>query len=123
MTIQKMKETTFNPATITDWEQAAIKTLKNKPFESLSTKTLEDIILKPLYTLADLTNIPSNQTSIIRDSKSSSDWRIAQAVTGNTSKEILEDLKESISKGNEIIFFTVDTQHSWEGSEHIEYLT
>ncbi|WP_053588950.1 methylmalonyl-CoA mutase family protein [Bacillus sp. FJAT-22090] len=117
MTIQKMKETTFNPATITDWEQAAIKTLKNKPFESLSTKTLEDIILKPLYTLADLTNIPSNQTSIIRDSKSSSDWLIAQAVTGNTSKEILEDLKESISKGNEIIFYTVDTQHSWEGSE------
>ncbi|ALC88080.1 hypothetical protein AM499_03760 [Bacillus sp. FJAT-22090] len=112
-----MKETTFNPATITDWEQAAIKTLKNKPFESLSTKTLEDIILKPLYTLADLTNIPSNQTSIIRDSKSSSDWLIAQAVTGNTSKEILEDLKESISKGNEIIFYTVDTQHSWEGSE------
>ena len=117
MTIQKMKETTFNPATITDWEQAAIKTLKNKPFESLSTKTLEDIILKPLYTLADLTNIPSNQTSIIRDSKISSDWLIAQAVTGNTSKEILEDLKESISKGNEIIFYTVDTQHSWEGSE------
>lgn len=117
MTIQKMKETTFNPATITDWEQAAIKTLKNNPFESLSTKTLEDIILKPLYTLADLTNIPSNQTSIIRDSKSSSDWLIAQAVTGNTSKEILEDLKESISKGNEMILYTVDAQHSWEDSE------
>ncbi|WP_336498377.1 methylmalonyl-CoA mutase family protein [Psychrobacillus sp. FJAT-51614] len=112
-----MKETTFNPANVSDWEQAAIKTLKNKSFESLSTKTLEDIILKPLYTLEDLNNIPSNLTSIVRESKSSSDWLIAQAVTGNTSKEILEDLKESASKGNEIIFYTLDTQHNWKGPE------
>ena len=30
MTIQKMKQTTFKEATLTEWEQVAIKSLKGK---------------------------------------------------------------------------------------------
>lgn len=70
MTIDKMKQTSFNRATLDQWEQVALKSLKGKTLESLSTRTLEDIILKPLYSLEDMENIPESQTAIVRDAKS-----------------------------------------------------
>ncbi|WP_313892213.1 methylmalonyl-CoA mutase family protein [Psychrobacillus sp.] len=117
MTIQKMKQTTFNEATLVEWEQVAIKSLKGKTLESLSTKTLEDILLKPLYSLEDLQNISPEQTSAIREAKQTSKWLVAQPIAGNSGKEVLMNIKETLLKGNDIIHYTVDKKHSWASSE------
>ena len=45
-----MKNIEFNPASYSQWQDAAVKALKGKPFESLFTKTAEGITLEPLYT-------------------------------------------------------------------------
>lgn len=117
MTITDMKQTKFNEASFTEWEQAAIKSLKGKSLESLETKTLEEIILKPLYTLADLEYIPFEQTKTVRESKESASWKIAQQSVGLTSEEILSDLNESLSKGNNVINYKVEIDHKWNDSQ------
>ncbi|MDI2587916.1 methylmalonyl-CoA mutase family protein [Psychrobacillus sp. NEAU-3TGS] len=119
MTIDKMKQTIFNRATLGDWEQTALKSLKGKTLDSLSTKTLEDIILKPLYSLADAAFIPVSQTDIVRQAKNSSEWSIAQLAEGGTSEEVLMDIKESLGKGNDVIHYKVEKEHVW-NAEQIE---
>ncbi|MFJ7971555.1 methylmalonyl-CoA mutase family protein [Psychrobacillus sp. NPDC096389] len=119
MTIDKMKQTTFNKATLDDWEQVALKSLKGKTLDSLSTKTLEEIILKPLYSLTDAAYIPTSQTGIVRQAKNSSEWSIAQLAEGATSEEVLKDIKESLGKGNNVIHFKVEKEHIW-NEEQIE---
>ncbi len=120
MTIDKMKQTSFNRATLDQWEQVALKSLKGKTLESLSTRTLEDIILKPLYSLEDMENIPESQTAIVRDAKKSSGWLIAQVVEGSSSKEILKGIKESLTKGNDVVHFKIEKEHNWQTDEKDE---
>lgn len=117
MTIDIMKQTTFNKATLDQWEQVALKSLKGKTLESLSTKTLEDIILKPLYSLEDMANIPASQTAIVREAKKSSGWLIAQIAEGSTSEEILQEVTESLTKGNDIIHFKLEKEHTWRADQ------
>ena len=45
-----MKEIEFQAASYEQWKEEAVKALKGKPFESLFTKTIENITLDPLYT-------------------------------------------------------------------------
>lgn len=113
MTLDKMRKTTFNNATLDEWEQVALKSLKGKTLESLSTRTLEDIILKPLYSLEDLGNIPVSQTAIVREAKKSSQWLIAQIAEGSTSEEILKEITESLAKGNDVVHFKLEKEHTW----------
>ena len=122
MTVDKMKQTTFNRATLDDWEQVALKSLKGKTLESLTTKTLEDIILKPLYSMADLDNIPKVQTEIVRQAKHSADWSIAQLAEGATSQEVLNEITDGIAKGNDVIHFNVKKGQKW-NPEQIETLS
>lgn len=122
MTVDKMKQTTFNRATLDDWEQVALKSLKGKTLESLTTKTLEDIILKPLYSMADMENIPEVQTAIVRQAKHSADWSIAQLAEGATSKEVLNEITDGIAKGNDVIHFHIKKDQKW-NSEQIETLS
>ena len=122
MTIQNMKQTKFKEATLSEWEQVAIKSLKGKSLESLSTQTLEEIILKPLYSLADMEVISSTQTSAIRSAKESAEWLIAQKATGNSSEDILMDIKDSLAKGNNIIQYKLESHHQWEKAQ-LEELT
>ncbi|QFF99342.1 hypothetical protein PB01_11180 [Psychrobacillus glaciei] len=125
MTIHKMKETTFKEATLAEWEQVAIKSLKGKTLESLSTKTLEDIILKPLYSLADFADIPVNQIEIIRQATTNANWLVSQISIGNSSEEVLAEIKESLEKGNDVIHYTLQNSHAWEASqlEELQSLT
>lgn len=113
MTLDKMRQTTFNNATLDEWEQVALKSLKGKTLESLSTRTLEDIILKPLYSLEDLGNIPVSHTAIVREAKKSSQWLIAQIAEGSTSEEILKEITESLAKGNDVVHFKLEKEHTW----------
>ena len=52
----------FKPATLADWEQAAAKSLKDRPLESLNWHTPEGIVVKPLYTAEDLQGLPYTNT-------------------------------------------------------------
>lgn len=114
MTIQDMKQIVFKEATLAEWEQVAIKSLKGQPLESLSTKTLEEIVLKPLYSMADHEEFTVNQTNIIRASKNTSEWLIAQQVDGDTSEEILMDIEDSLVKGNNVIHYKLEKHHHWD---------
>ncbi|WP_144510196.1 methylmalonyl-CoA mutase family protein [Bacillus sp. FJAT-22090] len=117
MTINKMKHTTFNNATLDEWEQVALKSLKGKSLESLSTKTLEDIMLKPLYSLSDVASIPTTQTAIVRQAKSSSDWLIAQVAESSSSEGLLAEVKEALVKGNDVIHFKLEKEHTWNSAQ------
>ncbi|WP_277586635.1 methylmalonyl-CoA mutase family protein [Psychrobacillus antarcticus] len=123
MTIQEMKQTKFKEATLAEWEQVAIKSLKGKSLDSLSTKTLEEIILKPLYSLADMQEISNYQTDKVRSAKQTSEWLIAQQATGKTSEDILEDIKDSLAKGNNIIHYKLETHHQWDNAQLEELST
>ena len=121
MTIQNMKQTEFKEATLAEWEQVAIKSLKGKSLESLSTKTLEEVILKPLYSLADMEEVSIHQTNTIRSAKKTADWLIAQQATGNTSEEVLMDIQDSLAKGNNIIHYTLENHHEWDKAQLEEF--
>jgi methylmalonyl-CoA mutase len=47
----------FPKKTLADWEKLAAKELRDKPLESLDWTTPEGIVVKPLYTAADLENL------------------------------------------------------------------
>ncbi len=47
----------FPKKTLADWETAAAKELRDKPVASLDWMTPEGILVKPLYTAADLENL------------------------------------------------------------------
>ena len=47
----------FPKKTLADWEKLAAKELRDKPLESLNWTTPEGIVVKPLYTAADLENL------------------------------------------------------------------
>src|SRR6478672_6077650 len=49
----------FPKKTPADWEKLAAKELRDKPLESLDWTTPEGIVVKPLYTAADLENLES----------------------------------------------------------------
>ncbi|WP_143893068.1 methylmalonyl-CoA mutase [Tepidimonas sediminis] len=52
----------FRPATLAEWEEAARKSLKGAPLESLNWVTPEGITVKPLYTAADIRDLPYTDT-------------------------------------------------------------
>src|SRR5258708_26658888 len=47
----------FPKKTLADWEKLAAKELRDKPVSSLDWMTPEGILVKPLYTAADLENL------------------------------------------------------------------
>src|SRR5258708_2758664 len=49
----------FPKKTLADWEKLAAKELRDKPVSSLDWTTPEGIVVKPLYTAADLENLES----------------------------------------------------------------
>jgi methylmalonyl-CoA mutase len=57
-----MSSSEFKPATLSDWEKAAAKSLKDKPLSSLNWVTPDGITVKPLYTAADTANLPYADT-------------------------------------------------------------
>ncbi|WP_342128558.1 methylmalonyl-CoA mutase [Hydrogenophaga sp. OTU3427] len=52
----------FKPASLSDWEKAAAKSLKDKPLSSLNWITPEGITVKPLYTAEDTAQLPLTNT-------------------------------------------------------------
>ena len=47
----------FPKKTLADWEKLAAKELRDKPVDALNWTTPEGIVVKPIYTAADLENL------------------------------------------------------------------
>lgn len=116
MTIENMKKTTFEKADFQQWKTLAEQSLKGKPFESLVTPTLEGIDLHPLY--YDGSN--SNKTAIIQLAKQNPDWTIAQQTIAENAKSFLEQLNNSLDRGNESIVYDGARPFDWEEDQLLE---
>ena len=107
MSIQ-MKEIQFPEVNYDHWKEEAIKALKGKPFESLHTKTIDGVTLKPLYTqemlVDELGEQLEKQIATIRSLKAQEGFKLAQQIYGDSPSHFFENLKDGIHKGNDVIF-------------------
>lgn len=117
-----MKDIEFQSASYNQWKEESVKALKGKPFESLFTKTIENITLEPLYTqetlLEKLGEKLEKQVSTIRSLTESTSFTIAQQIIGKDATSFFANLEESLSRGNEMI--TINSPVAFDWSE--EYL-
>ncbi|MCM3743295.1 methylmalonyl-CoA mutase family protein [Sporosarcina luteola] len=116
MTIDNMKKTDFEKADLKRWKELAVDSLKGKPYESLKTATWEGIELDPLYV-----ERPSlDSSSIIRSMKRNAGWIIAQQTIASSGDDFLEQLNDSIDKGNEAIVYDGIQQHNWNDDQLVQ---
>ncbi len=112
-----MKNTKFPMHTYNDWQEAAEKAIKGKPFdETLKTPTIEDIILEPLYTKAMLDKLDSYipaQVTAIQRGKHQPSWLVSQEVTADSADEYLALMKDDILRGNETVVYTGFSKFEW----------
>lgn len=113
-----MNEIEFQVASYEQWKEQAIKALKGKPFESLFTKTIENITLEPLYTqetlVEKLGEELEKQISTIRTLTSTADFEVAQQIIGETADAFIANLEESLARGNEILTIDSRVPFAWE---------
>ncbi|MFJ8103406.1 methylmalonyl-CoA mutase family protein [Lysinibacillus sp. NPDC096212] len=116
-----MKNIEFEKPSYSEWQDAAIKALKGKPFESLLTKTSEGITLEPLYTqeslVAKLGEELDKQVATIRSLQNNEAFRVAQQVYAETSEAFFVQLDDSLARGNEVV--TVDSRVNFEWTEEV----
>jgi methylmalonyl-CoA mutase len=116
MTIHNMQTTTFDKTGFEQWKEAAVQSLKGKPFDSLITKTIEGIDLQPLYTQESI----SKRTQPIRVTKKETGWIVAQQPYATDGQHFVAELKNSIERGNEAIVYDGTKQLHWEESSLTE---
>lgn len=116
-----MKEIEFQTASYEQWQDQAVKALKGKPFESLFTKTIENVTLEPLYTqhtlVEKLGEQLEKQVSTIRSLTASATFEVAQQILGDTPEAFISNLEGSLARGNEII--TIDSRVSFTWNDDI----
>lgn len=110
MVIDKMQQTTFEQKTYEEWQEIAVNSLRGLPFDNLITKTIEGIDLYPLYTeqsekLASL--------DPIREAKNEIGWTVAQQQYTTNANDYMQQLKDSLSRGNEAIVYDGTTVLNW----------
>lgn len=112
-----MKKTEFPMHTYSDWQEAAEKAIKGKPFdETLKTPTIEDVTLEPLYTkemLGQLGDYIPTQVAAIQQGKHQPNWLVAQEVTADSAQEYLALMKDDILRGNETVVYTGFSKFDW----------
>lgn len=112
-----MKDIEFQSASYDQWQEEAVKALKGKPFESLFTKTIENITLEPLYTnetiIEKLGEQLEKQVSTIRTLTKSPTFAVAQEIVGDTEESFFANLEESLARGNEVITITGPVAFAW----------
>lgn len=116
MTVKNLKNTTFKKADFGQWKALAEQSLKGKPYESLLTETWEGIQLQPLY--YEKTN--TNNTACIQSMKEKPGWTIAQQTIAESSSSFIEQLKDSLEKGNESIVYDGTKPFDWEDNELLQ---
>jgi len=111
-----MQTTTFATAGFEQWKEAAIQSLKGKPFDSLITKTIEGIDLQPLYTQESLAKLGEP----IRATKQETGWIVAQQPYATDGQQFVAELKNSIERGNEAIVCDGTKPLHWDESSLAE---
>lgn len=115
MTIESMKAAAFHKAELDDWQKKAAASLKGKSIQSLYTDTYEEIILKPLYTKADLPDgwagalpgTPDYRRGIEPLGYQSVTWHIANRLSYKDVTELKEKMHAALAKGQTAISFEV----------------
>ena len=113
MTVDNMKKTTFAKTDFEQWKELAINSLKGKPYEKLTTATLEGIELQPLY--FEKTELDSS--AAIQSMKRNAGWIIAQQTFAASGIEFLEQLEGSLEKGNEAIVYDGIHPFDWDDDQ------
>lgn len=112
-----MKEIEFQTASYEQWKEEAVKALKGKPFESLITKTIENITLDPLYTeeslIEKLGDQLEKQVSTIRSLTKQASFTVAQQITSNDAASFFANIEDSLSRGNEMITINSPVAFAW----------
>lgn len=113
-----MKEIEFPVASYTEWEEQAVKALKGKPFESLFTKTIENITLEPLYTrealIEKLGDQLEKQVATVRTLTKQATFDVAQQIVGETAIDFIANLEESVARGNDVITINSQVAFEWD---------
>ncbi|MDQ0430097.1 methylmalonyl-CoA mutase [Planomicrobium stackebrandtii] len=117
MTIDSMKKTKFPARTYSEWQQAAEKAIKGKPFEeTLKTPTIEDVKLEPLYTKNMLDQLESyipEQVAAIQHGKHQPSWLVSQEVMADSAQEYLALMQDDLLRGNETVVYTGFRKFEW----------
>ncbi|AQU81035.1 methylmalonyl-CoA mutase [Planococcus faecalis] len=112
-----MKNIQFPKRTYSEWQHAAVKAIKGKPFEkTLKTSTIEDITLEPLYTknmLDQLGSYVPAQVGAIQHGKYQPSWLVAQEVMAESAEQYLTLVKDDILRGNETVVYTGFGKFDW----------
>lgn len=107
--ISKMKTSKFQRVNDEDWKKVAADSLRGLPFEKLITKTMEGIDIYPLYTKeyveGKLKNKHETMVKTIRSGTNSPNWTIAQQSYRTDAEGFMDELTESLDKGNEAILY------------------
>lgn len=116
MSLEELKNRTFNSVTTKDWVEKAEATLKGKTIESLKSHTYENIILKPLYSQEDEKNVadyPAGadfRRGIYPSGYVMNNWKIAQQVSFQTPLELKDKLSDVLEKGQTALSFDVTSE-------------
>ncbi|WP_160721542.1 methylmalonyl-CoA mutase family protein [Bacillus sp. USDA818B3_A] len=114
--MEKIKNQSFSPITLHDWQVKAEASLKGKNIKSLTNGTYENIILKPLYTRKDEFQVPDYsgasdfRRGIYPLGYITNKWKVAQQFPYKTSEELKEKLHEAIKKGQEALSFIISEE-------------
>ncbi|ATP40920.1 methylmalonyl-CoA mutase [Solibacillus sp. R5-41] len=112
-----MKDIEFQSTSYEQWQEEAVKALKGKPFESLFTKTIDNITLEPLYTqetlIEKLGEQLEKQVSTIRNLTKESDFAVAQQIVGEDVESFFANLQESLARGNDVITINSPVAFEW----------
>ena len=114
----------FDPASLEQWEAAALKSLKGKSLESLNWQTPEGISVKPLYTAQDVkdlayTNTMPGMEPFVRGPQATMyavrPWTIRQYAGFSTAEESNAFYRKALAAGGQgvSVAFDLATCPSW----------
>jgi len=118
----------FKPATLSDWEKAAAKSLKDRPLSSLDWVTPDGIAVKPLYTAQDVQGLPYTNTlpgfePFIRGPQATMyavrPWTIRQYAGFSTAEESNAFYRKALAAGGQGVSVAFDlATHRGYDSDH-----
>lgn len=110
-----MKATNFNNASLEDWREKALASLKGKPIDTLYTNTYEHFMLKPLYTQEDIIEDSIADIPGRGDFRRGNDplgyqsrpWQITNRLAYTNLEELEEKISAALAKGQTAVSFEV----------------
>jgi methylmalonyl-CoA mutase len=118
----------FKPATLADWEQAALKSVKGGSLDALNWTTPDGIVVKPLYTAADTQALPHTDTlpgfePFIRGPQATMyavrPWTIRQYAGFSTAEESNAFYRKALAAGGQGVSVAFDlATHRGYDSDH-----